>query len=336
MSCAPADRITNRSTFSGPVSAPATSTLMVEFNISRTEAILEQTLYMLGLSFGPLLLAPLSEFIGRRWLYMVTSSSIIVFAGGSGAARNFATLLICRFLCGFWGSAGIAIGAGTIVDVWGLAKAGGLARLLFACGPFLGPAMGPLVGAYVMNEYNGDWRWTQWTVVLIGAPIWILALFMKETTDFRVESGAEYSGRFGTVQFALSTLKAAVLRSMAILTSEPIALSLTLYTGYAYAMVFSFFASATYVYSLDYAFNPRQIGLSSIGVIIGYCLAAVMYMIFDMTLYARAVRKAPGGRPAPEHKLYTAMAGSIFLPIGLFWFVPYLPAERQLKISNSS
>ena len=309
---------------------------MVEFNISRTEAILEQTLYMLGLSFGPLLLAPLSEFIGRRWLYMVTSSSIIVFAGGSGAARNFATLLICRFLCGFWGSAGIAIGAGTIVDVWGLAKAGGLARLLFACGPFLGPAMGPLVGAYVMNEYNGDWRWTQWTVVLIGAPIWILALFMKETTDFRVERGAEYSGRFGTVQFALSTLKAAVLRSMAILTSEPIALSLTLYTGYAYAMVFSFFASATYVYSLDYAFNPRQIGLSSIGVIIGYCLAAVMYMIFDITLYARAVRQAPGGRPAPEHKLYTAMAGSIFLPIGLFWFVPYLPAERQLKISNSS
>ena len=305
---------------------------MVEFNINLTEAFLEQTLYMLGLAFGPLILAPLSEFIGRRWLYLVTSSSIIAFAGGAGAARNFATLLICRFLCGFLGSAGIAIGAGTIVDVWGMAKAGGLARLLFICGPFLGPAMAQLVGAYIMHEHNGDWSWTQWTVALIGAPIWILVLFMKETTDIRVERGAEYSGRFGIVRLALSTLKAAVFRSKAMLFTEPIALFLTMYTGYAYAMVFSFFASATYVYSLDYAFDPRQVGLSSIGVIIGYCLAAVMHMIFEKTLYARAVRQAPNGRPAPEHRLYTAMAGSVFLPIGLFWFVRYLPAERRLEI----
>ncbi|KAH8692076.1 putative MFS polyamine transporter [Talaromyces proteolyticus] len=307
-------------TLSSSITTPASSSLMAEFNINRTESLLEGTLYMLGLSFGPLILAPLSEFIGRRWLYLVNSSSIIAFAGGSGAARNFATLLICRFLCGFLGSAAIAMGAGTLIDVWGRGISGGLARLLFVCGPFFGPAMGPLVGAYVMHEHNGDWRWTQWTIVLIGAPIWILALFMKETSHFQIERGAKYSGRFGIVQLALSTLKAAVFRSMAILVTEPIALSLTLYTGYAYAMVFSFFSSATYVYSLDYDFNPRQIGLSSISVIIGYILAAVMYMIVEMTLYARAVRQAPNGRPAPEHRLYAAMAGSIFLPIGLFWY----------------
>lgn len=276
---------------------------------------------MLGLAFGPLIMAPLSEFIGRRWLYLVTSSSIIAFAGGSGAARNFATLLICRFLCGFLGSAGIAIGAGTILDVWGRAKAGGLARLLFICGPFLGPSVGPLAGAYVMHEYHGDWRWTQWTIALIGAPIWILVLFMKETSDFRIQHSAKHSGRFGIVQLALSTLKAAVLRSMAMLTTETIAFSLTLYTGYAYAVVFSFFASATYVYSIDYDFNSRQIGLSFIGVVIGYGLAAVMHIMVEMTLYARAVRQARNGRPAPEHRLYAAMIGSIFLPIGLFWFV---------------
>ena len=120
---------------------------MADLNVNRTEASLEQTLYLMGLSFGPLILAPLSEFVGRRWLYLVTTSSMIAFAGGSGAARNFATLLICRFLCGFWGSAGIAIGGGTIVDVWGMAEEGGLARLLFVCGPFFGPAMGPLAGA---------------------------------------------------------------------------------------------------------------------------------------------------------------------------------------------
>lgn len=294
---------------------------MTEFNINQTKALLSGTLYMLGLAFGPLITAPLSEFIGRRWLYLVTSSCIIAFAGGSGAARNLATLLICRFLCGFLGSAGIAIGAGTILDVWGLAKAGALARLLFICGPFVGPSMGPLAGAYVMHEYHGDWRWTQWIIALIGAPIWILVLFMKETSDFRIPQSAKHSGHFGIVQLALSTLKAAVLRPITMLTTEAIAFSVTLYTGYAYAVVFSFFASATYVYSLDYDFNDRQIGLSFISVIIGYCVAAVVHMIIEMTLYARAVRQAPNGRAAPEHRLYAAMAGSIFLPIGLFWFV---------------
>lgn len=301
---------------------------MTEFNVNRTEALLPETLYMLGLAFGPLIMAPLSEFIGRRWLYLVTSSSIIAFAGGSGAARNFATLLICRFLCAFMGSAGVAIGAGTILDVWGMAKAGGLARLLFICGPFLGPSLGPLTGAYIMHEYHGDWRWTQWTVALIGAPIWILILFMKETSDFQIHHNAKHSTGFGIVQLALSTLKAALFRSMAMLTTEAIAFSLTLYTGYAYAVVFSFFASATYVYSLDYDFNTRQIGLSFISVLIGYGLAAVMHIIVDMTLYSRAVRQAPNGRPAPEHRLYAAMIGSIFLPIGLFWFVCYLPPKR--------
>lgn len=295
---------------------------MTEFNISRTEALLSGTLYMLGLAFGPLILAPLSEFIGRRWLYLVTSSSIIVFAAGSGAAQNFATHLICRSLCGFLGSAGIAIGAGTILDVWGKGqKAGRMARLLFVCGPFLGPSLGPLAGAYVMHEHHGDWRWTQWTVALIGAPIWILILFMKETADFRIQHSAKHSGRFGMVQLALLTLKAAVVRSMTMLTTEAIAISVTLYTGYAYAVVFSFFASATYVYALDYNFNSRQIGLSFISVVIGYCLAAVMHIVIEMTLYARAVRQAPNGHPAPEHRLYAAMAGSIFLPTGLFWFV---------------
>ena len=151
---------------------------------------------------------------------------------------------------------------------------------------------------------------------------------MKETSDIRIQHIAKHSGRLGTVQLALSTLKAAVLRSLTMLTTEAIAFSLTLYTGYAYAVVFSFFASATYVYTIDYDFNDRQIGLSFISVLIGYCLAAVMHMIILTTLYARAVRQAPNGRPAPEHQLYAAMVGSIFLPIGLFWFVRYSLAER--------
>lgn len=294
---------------------------MTEFNVSRTVALLSGTLYLVGLAFGPMFLAPLSEFIGRRWLYVVTSTSIIVFACGAGASHTYAGFLICRFLCGFFGSSGVAIGAGTIFDVWGSSTARGMASLLFIYGPFMGPSMGPLAGAYIMNEYGGDWRWTQWLIALIGAPIWILILFMKETSTVRVEyDGHNADSRFGVVGQAATTLKAALVRSTTMLTTEAIAFLITLYTGYAYAVVFSFFASGSYVYLVDYGFNERQVGLMFLGVFIGYVLAAVLHIVVEKTLYARAVRLAPNGRPAPEHRLYSAMAGSVFLPIGLFWY----------------
>lgn len=279
---------------------------------------------MLGLAFGPLILAPLSEFIGRRWLYLVTSSFIMAFAGGSGAAQNFATLLICRFLCGFLGSSAIAVGAGTLADIWGLAKAGGLARLLFIICPFLGPTMGPLAGSYIMHDHGGDWRWTQWIIAIIDAPFWLATLFMRETSGSKIHHSRESSKWFSLRGLAVfSILKAAVFRSLTMLLTEAIAFSITLYTGYAYAMVFSFFASATYVYSLAYGFNSRQIGLSFISVTIGYVLASMMHFMFEKTLYARAAHRSPSGHPPPEHRLYTAMAGSIFLPIGLFWLVNF-------------
>ena len=44
-----------------------------------------------------------------------------------------------------------------------------------------------------------------------------------------------------------------------------------------------------------------------------------MFWVFDKTLYVKAY-KAAGGLPAPEHRLYSALAGSIFIPIGLFWY----------------
>lgn len=52
--------------------------------------------------------------------------------------------------------------------------------------PFLGPALGPLIGAYIISEYDNDWRWSMWVVMIIAAPIALAALFMKETSPKRI------------------------------------------------------------------------------------------------------------------------------------------------------
>lgn len=112
------------------------------------------------------------------------------------------------------------------------------------------------------------------------------------------------------------------LRATRILTEDIIVFSLTLYTAYAYGVIFSYFASANYILARDYNFDLRQVGLSFISVIIGYLLAAFTFAIFDATLYARAHKHAlsiamPGAEP--EHRLYAALLGSGLLSGGLFW-----------------
>jgi hypothetical protein len=82
-------------------------------------------------------------------------------------------------------------------------------------------------------------------------------------------------------------------------------------------MLFAFFGSYNYVFQEVYHFNQRHIGLAFLGILVGNLLAVMTFLIFDKTLYAKA-RVAAKGHPAPEHRLYSAMLGSILLPIGLF------------------
>jgi hypothetical protein len=91
-------------------------------------------------------------------------------------------------------------------------------------------------------------------------------------------------------------------------------------------MMFSFFGSYSYVFELVYHFNQKEVGLTFLGILVGFILAVISFAIFDATLYAKALKKA-NGTPAPEHRLYAAMLGSIMLPIGLFWFA-WAPREN--------
>lgn len=310
-----------QSTLGTSVNEAALELIAERFGVSRTISMLTLTLYTLGLAFGPACTAPLSEMLGRRWIYVISSSLLLAFSAGAGAAKNLGTLLVCRGLAGFFGSAGVAIGAGTLADIWCLEKEGGPASVLFILGPFLGPTMGPLVGAYVLKGHDNDWRWTQWVLVILCAPVWVGTLLMKETSKDKILAGLNQAQKGQPLEEkpTLAQILADGLGTpVKMLCTQVVVLSLTLYTGFAYAMIFSYFASSSYVLALYYGFDWQQIGLSFISVIIGYLIAAFMFGVFDKTLCAKA-REASGGFAAPEHRLYSAMAGSVLLPVGLFW-----------------
>jgi len=114
---------------------------MADFNISRTAALVGITVYTMGLAFGPIFSAPLSEKYGRKPIYVFTSPIFMLFTLGAGFSNSFASLVVCRFFAGLTGSPALAVGAGSAADLFPPHKRAKISAV-FIMAPFLGPSLG--------------------------------------------------------------------------------------------------------------------------------------------------------------------------------------------------
>ncbi|WAO97056.1 MFS domain-containing protein [Fusarium falciforme] len=247
--------------------------IMLQFDKSRNLALLPVSLYTAGFVSGPTIAAPISELHGHRIIYQATFVLLVVFNVIAVASDNFVTLVIFRFLAGLGGSGVMAVGAGTLSDLWDPREVGRVG-VAYVVAPFLGPSMGPPIGAYAVAQYD-DWKWTVWVVLCILAPVGTGILFISETSKPRVL----YLRAKKRDDKVRGEGLAAELKKMAKAMTKPRhiqSLFLGLYTGYSFAMMFSFFGSYAYVYSMVYGFDTRQIGLCYIAVIVVHWIIPVL------------------------------------------------------------
>ena len=72
----------------------------------------------IGLGLGPMFLGPLSEFYGRRPIYIISLGFFLIWLIPCAVARNIQTMLIARFIDGFAGSAFLSVAGGTVGDMF--------------------------------------------------------------------------------------------------------------------------------------------------------------------------------------------------------------------------
>ena len=247
---------------------------------------------------------------------------------GAGLAQNIQTFIVTRFLAATFGAPALAVGAGTIADLWDMEKGGGLATVLLTSTFFFGPSLGPLIGGYTI-ETRGDWRWIMWVMILIAGPIWFLALISKETSKkIILMKRAKKRGLPGPPKpppaVALKMLITITLgRPIKMLLTEPIVASWALYHSFVFGVLFAFFDSYPYVFLRVYKFTFGQVGLAFLGIFLGTLFAVVTFGIIDKTIYQKKKLQAIKngiGKPPPEDRLYVSMMGSFGIPIALFWF----------------
>ena len=159
---------------------------------------------------------------------------------------------------------------------------------------------------------------------MIAAPIFIGSLFMKETskTQILLYRASKSSNSFFLPQMAspnvTQRLVTGITRPVHMIFTEPLVACLSIYTGFAFAMLFSFFCSFPYVFAKVYGFDSKEVGLAFLSPLTGFLLAVVTFGVLDRTVYSKAVANSKGA-PAPELRLYAALLGSLLLPTGLFW-----------------
>lgn len=124
---------------------PSVPRVMGDFNPNSTVlATFVVSVYILGFAFGPLIVAPISEYSGRVIVYHSCNVLFLVFNIASALAPNIASLILFRFPDGIAGVTPTTIGSGTI------------AVIMYANGkPWTG--YGPLVyGSVVWADYWAD------------------------------------------------------------------------------------------------------------------------------------------------------------------------------------
>ncbi len=114
------------------------------------------------------------------------------------------------------------------------------------------------------------------------------------------------------------------IRPIQMLYSEPIVIAWSLYIGFSFAVVYSFFAAFPYVYGTVYGFQVQESGLTFLSIAVGSIIGSIHVILVDIFQWRKHFvawkKSGQDGKLPPEHRLYGAMVGGFGLPIGLFWF----------------
>ncbi|KAK5371302.1 hypothetical protein LTR20_006702 [Exophiala xenobiotica] len=297
------------------------------FDVSEEAAGLVITLFLLGYCAGPLVFAPMSEFYGRRWVFLVTFTCYNAFNFLCAFAPNFGSLLVGRLLTGTFASAPLTNAPGVLADLWGPVERGN-ALAVFSMMTFVGPALGPVVSGFL--ELKRDWRWNFYVLLWLGGFTEFLMLMIPETHPSAVlinkarrirgtgveehailKAPAEAQGRNLKDMFRI-----ALVRPWQILF-DPISLLVAIYLSVVYLLLYMLFTIYPIVFQQKRGWNSGVGELPLIGTAIGACIGGAIVFYTS----SRDKKKMLAGIPrTPEDRLPLAMLGGILFVITMFWF----------------
>ena len=333
--------------------APGVPELMKEFKSDNIElASFVVSVFVLGYAFGPLLIAPLSEIYGRVPLYHAGNLGFVVFTVACALSKNLNMLIGFRFLEGLFGATPLTIGGGTISDMIVQEKRGGVVAI-WALGPLMGPAVGPIAGGFLANSVG--WRWIFWVLsiavshfevperrklmsfqagamsimgVILFRETYPPVLLERKTKRLRKETGnSNLKSKLASDLAYKEYFKLAIVRPAKLLFGSPIVFATSIYVAIVYSYLYLLFTTMTEVFESIYHFHAGIVGLVYIGLGVGCFLGVVIFGIASDRILKRMSAK---GERKPEYRLPPMIPGcKSFHPSHLFTFSEWISLLQQ-------
>ncbi|KAK2739767.1 hypothetical protein FQN57_006464 [Myotisia sp. PD_48] len=162
-----------------PILAAAFEDVAEEFGISYHKVALTTGLYMLGLGLGSVVASPTAILIGKRPIYLIGATLLIISAVWCAVSPSYTSLVIARVFQGLTVSPVECLPSATIAEIFFLHERAyrvGIYTLLLLGGKNLIP----LVSAAITQGLG--WRWIFWIVAItIGFGLFLLFFFVPET-----------------------------------------------------------------------------------------------------------------------------------------------------------
>lgn len=277
-------------------------------------------------------LAPLSEYFGRRPVYIVSYGIFLLLLLATTYVNSLAPFLILRLFSGYFSSTTISNFGGTIADLFHHHDTGPAMSL------FLWAATGGSPTGFVLFSFVAQgrgWHEVFRIMFFICLSFWIVlvvALYAlgetrhsvillrraralrKATGDERLEVPDEMKQRgpkqlFGT----------ALARPFRFLAGEAIVQFGAAYNGFLYGLSFLFNGAFHMIFGpKGYGFDTIGVGISFLGIVFGITLGLATNLLQER-YYQRRVTAA-GGRDVPEARVHHAKLAAIVLPISLLAF----------------
>ncbi|HEY2726686.1 MAG TPA: DHA2 family efflux MFS transporter permease subunit, partial [Parafilimonas sp.] len=146
----------------------------------------------------------MSARFGRKYYFAASVVVFTVFSVFCGMSTNIWELVVFRILQGIGGGGLLSTAQAILIETFPKEELG-LANAIYGMGVILGPALGPTLGGYIVD--NASWQW----IFYINIPFGILAtiltlLYVKEPKDKMHASKMDWLA-FALLVIAISTLQ---------------------------------------------------------------------------------------------------------------------------------
>ncbi|OQD72624.1 hypothetical protein PENDEC_c020G03014 [Penicillium decumbens] len=277
-------------------------------------------------ALAPLFLAPFCELAGRRVVYVGAYVCFALMFIGLSLGKNIATILVCRALLGLFGCVGTILVGGTFGDMCTPAhRAIPMASFSFIA--IFGTVAAPIYAGFIDQALG--WRWVEGIQGLANIPLVIvIAIFLRETRGgVTLKKRAKIIRQFtGDERFVTDNdleapgikkmLHNSSVKAIKMLFTEPVVFAFGLWISFAWFLTFLFLSVIPITYQEKKGWSEGVSGLPYIALCIGTTMGFGLNF-FQIKKY-KSVINDPNQESRPEARLYGAMCGAVWLPIGLF------------------